>query len=86
LTSYEPLTTERMARAGKALKKVLEQYGISQNQLAIAMGVDRSNVSRWVSESRDPLAEGILEIRSALKQINPEAAEAFKKLYWNEEE
>jgi hypothetical protein len=27
-----------MGRAGKALKKVLETYGISQNQLAVTMG------------------------------------------------
>lgn len=75
-----------MATAGKALKHVLEQYGIGQNQLAIAMNIDRSNVSRWVGESRDPLAEAVLEIRDGLQKINPEAAEEFKRLYWNNEE
>jgi transcriptional regulator with XRE-family HTH domain len=29
-----------MGKAGKALKQVLKTYGISQNQLAIAMGID----------------------------------------------
>jgi hypothetical protein len=39
-----------MGRAGKALKQVLDTYGITQNQLAVAMGIRRFNVSRWVSE------------------------------------
>jgi transcriptional regulator with XRE-family HTH domain len=74
-----------MGRAGKALKQVLTDYGISQNQLAIAMGVDRSNVSRWVSEERDPSAEALYELREALKQLNPDAAGAFLQLYFGGE-
>jgi transcriptional regulator with XRE-family HTH domain len=70
-----------MGRAGKALKQVLETYNISQNQLAVTMGIDRSNISRWVSESRDPSAEAAVEIRQALEKIDPSAAEAFVKLY-----
>lgn len=52
-----------MGKAGKALKLVLDAYGISQNQLAQEMGVRRSNVHRWVNESRDPVGEAILQIR-----------------------
>jgi transcriptional regulator with XRE-family HTH domain len=70
-----------MGRAGKALKQVLENYQISQNQLAVVMGIRRSNVSRWVSEIRDPVAETLLEIRNALSTINPDAAEEFVRLY-----
>jgi transcriptional regulator with XRE-family HTH domain len=70
-----------MARAGKALRQVLETYNISQNQLAVTMGIDRSNVSRWISESRDPSAEAAVEIKQALETIDPAAAEAFVKLY-----
>lgn len=70
-----------MGKAGKALKQVLEIYGITQNQLAVAMGIRRSNVSRWVSEIRDPVAETMLEIRDGLGKINPEAAEEFIRLY-----
>lgn len=70
-----------MGRAGKALKQALITYGISQNQLAAAMGVGHANVSRWVNEVRDPGGETILEIREALGQINPEAAEQFIRLY-----
>ncbi|MBD1805099.1 helix-turn-helix transcriptional regulator [Microcoleus sp. FACHB-SPT15] len=73
-----------MGRAGKALKQVLETYGITQNQLAVAMGIRRSNVSRWVSEIRDPVAETMLEIREGLQQINPEAAKEFIRLYLGE--
>lgn len=72
-----------MGRAGKALKQVLEIYGISQNRLAIAMGDRRSNVSRWVNEERDPVAETMLAIRDDLQKINPEAAEEFIRLYLN---
>ncbi|HEY9878474.1 MAG TPA: helix-turn-helix transcriptional regulator [Leptolyngbyaceae cyanobacterium] len=70
-----------MGRAGKALKQVLENYKISQNRLAVTMGVDRSNVSRWVNEERDPAGEAIFDIKEALRQINTEAAEAFISLY-----
>jgi transcriptional regulator with XRE-family HTH domain len=70
-----------MARAGKALKRVLAHYGISQNQLATTMGIDRSNISRWVSESRDPSAEAVAQIRKALLQLEPTAAEDFVQFY-----
>lgn len=70
-----------MGKAGKALKQALVTYGISQNQLAAAMGVGHANVSRWVNEVRDPGGETILEIRTALGQINPAAAEEFIRLY-----
>jgi len=70
-----------MGKAGQALKQVLETYGISQNQLAVAMGIRRSNISRWVSEVRDPTAETMLEIRDGLQKINPTTAEEFIRLY-----
>ena len=70
-----------MGKAGKALKQVLETYGISQNQLAVTIGTGRSNVHRWVNEIRDPVAETLLEIRDGLKKINPQAAEEFIRLY-----
>lgn len=70
-----------MGRAGRALKQVLKEYNISQYQLAAMMQVDRSNISRWVSEERDPSAEAVYEIQEALKQLNAEAAKAFIALY-----
>ena len=70
-----------MGRAGRALRQVLEKYGISQNQLAIAMGIAPANVSRWVSEDRDPLAEAAAEIKDALDKLDPAAAEEFAMLY-----
>lgn len=70
-----------MGKAGRALRQVLETYSISQNQLAIEMGIDRSIVSRWVSESRDPVAEAVYEIRKALEKLDPAAAEEFVMLY-----
>ncbi len=70
-----------MGRAGKALKQVLETYGISQNKVAVTIGIDRSNFSRWVSGNRDPSAEAVYEIRLALQKINPVAAEEFVRLY-----
>ncbi|PZO38245.1 MAG: XRE family transcriptional regulator [Shackletoniella antarctica] len=70
-----------MGQAGKALRQVLETYGISQNQVAVKMGVGRSNVYRWVNEVRDPGAEMVLQLRDALQAINPEAGESFVKLY-----
>lgn len=74
-------TIKSMGRAGKALKQVLKTYRISQNKLAIAMGISPANVSRWVNESRDPVGDSIIEIKNALEKLNPEAAEEFVMLY-----
>lgn len=73
-----------MGKAGKALKHVMEAYKISQNQLAEAMGIDRSNVSRWASEARDPGAETLLEIRRGLQKIDPQAAKDFISFFLDE--
>lgn len=70
-----------MGRASKALKQILETHGISQYQLAATMQIDRSNVSRWVSEERDPSAEAVFAIHQALQKIAPEAAQEFVRLY-----
>ena len=70
-----------MGKAGKALRQVLNTYGISQNKLAVEMKIDPSNVSRWVSESRDPSAEAVADIKQALEKIAPESAEEFVRLY-----
>ncbi len=70
-----------MGKAGKALKQVLEVHGISQNKLAVAMGLPRSNVGRWVNEDRDPTAENVAQIVDVLRKISPEAAEGFIRLY-----
>jgi transcriptional regulator with XRE-family HTH domain len=56
-----------MGQAGKALRQVLETYGISQNQVAVKMGIGRSNVYRWVNEVRDPGAEMVLQLRDRLE-------------------
>lgn len=70
-----------MGKAGKALRQILEAYDISQYQLAAKMEIDRSNVSRWVSEERDPSAEAVFAINKALESFNPQAASEFVRLY-----
>ena len=74
-----------MGRAGKALKQVLANYDITQNRLAVVMGITRSSVHRWVYEIGDPVADAVIEIRDALQQINPEAAKEFIRLYLGDE-
>lgn len=69
-----------MGRASVALKQVLDTYGISQNKLAVTMGISRANVGRWY-HGLDPSAENIAEVARALKVLNPEAAKAFVRLY-----
>ncbi|MGF1494887.1 MAG: helix-turn-helix domain-containing protein [Microcoleaceae cyanobacterium] len=59
-----------MGKAGKALRQVLETYNISQNQLAIVMGVSPANVSRWVNESHDPTAEAVVTIKEVLEELD----------------
>jgi transcriptional regulator with XRE-family HTH domain len=73
-----------MGRASQALKQVLEAYDISQNSLAVAMGVKRGSVNRWFHDKRDPTAETVVEIAKALKEINEEAAKSFIKLFLND--
>lgn len=70
-----------MGRAGKALKHVLTQYGISQNRLAVTMGVARSTVNQWVNEVSDPLADSVPEIIIALETLEPSAANIFVSMY-----
>jgi transcriptional regulator with XRE-family HTH domain len=73
-----------MGKAGTVLKRVLEAYGISQNKLAVAMGIGRSSINRWVNENRDPSGDAILEIRKGLQKIDPTAAQEFIQLYLDE--
>jgi predicted transcriptional regulator len=81
---YDPLLLwddGDMGRAGKALREVLTQYGISQNSLAVKMGLQRSAVYKWFHEERDPTAETVVEIVEALKKINQKAAKDFVDMY-----
>ncbi len=73
-----------MGRVGKALKQVLKNYDISQNKLAVALGVRRSVVYRWYHELTDPTAETVADIAQALKSINPSAAAELIRLYLGE--
>lgn len=70
-----------MGKAGKVLKMVLENYGISQTRLATVLGVGRSNIYRWVNEVRDPTSETVISLVEALEKINPDAAAEFRRLY-----
>ncbi len=70
-----------MVKVGKALKQVLETHKISQNKLAVLMGISRANVHRWVHEQRDPAGDVIVEIKKALDQLNPAAGDEFVRLY-----
>ncbi|MDY6941046.1 MAG: helix-turn-helix transcriptional regulator [Cyanobacteriota bacterium] len=70
-----------MSKAGQALRQVLEEYGISQNRLAVTMDINRSTIHHWVKETRDPSGDAVLKIREGLVAIDAEAAEAFIQLY-----
>ncbi len=73
-----------MGKAGKALRQVLETYGISQNKLAVALGVKPFVVFRWFHEQTDPSAETVLDIAKALQGIDPAAAKEYVRLYIGE--
>lgn len=73
-----------MGKAGKALREVLETYEISQNRLAVVMGIARSTVSHWFNETRDPSAEAVTEIVKALHKLDESAAKEFVELYLKE--
>jgi plasmid maintenance system antidote protein VapI len=73
-----------MGKAGKALRQVLETYGISQNKLAVALGVKPFVVFRWFHEQTDPSAETVVDMARVLQTINPTAAAEFVRLYLGE--
>lgn len=70
-----------MGKAGDALRQTLEGYGISQNQLAAAMGVARPIVFRWFHSQVDPTAETVAIIVESLRDFEPDAADEFIRLY-----
>lgn len=73
-----------MGRAGQALKHTLETYYISQNRLAVQLGLRRSVIYRWFHELSDPTGETIVQIVEALKKLNPESARDFVQRYLGE--
>lgn len=70
-----------MGKVGKALRQVLETYGISQNKLAVTLGAKPSVVFRWYHEQTDPHGDTIADIANALQEIDPAAAKEFVRLY-----
>ncbi|WP_346290540.1 helix-turn-helix transcriptional regulator [Sphaerothrix gracilis] len=72
-----------MAKAGEALRNVLKVHGISQNKLAVTMGINRSTVHQWIHEVSDPQAEAVTEIAAALYRLNPAAAKDFIQRYFS---
>jgi transcriptional regulator with XRE-family HTH domain len=70
-----------MGKVSDSLKQALGKYGISQNQLAIALDVDRPTVFRWFHGRVEPSAETVTEIVQAIQNINSEASREFIKLY-----
>lgn len=73
-----------MGKAGKALRQVLETYGITQNKLAVTLGIKPYAVFRWFHEQTDPSAETAADIAKALQEIDPTAADEFVRLYLGE--
>lgn len=75
-----------MGKAGRVLKTVMQNHGISQGKLAAAMGIGSSNVYRWANEIRDPGSETVMSILEALESLNSDAASEFRKLYMSPDE
>lgn len=70
-----------MGKAAEALQQTLEQYKISQNRLATALGVKRPTVFRWFHGKADPPAETVVQICDALREIDQKAADCFIQVY-----
>ncbi|NJL40453.1 MAG: helix-turn-helix transcriptional regulator [Leptolyngbyaceae cyanobacterium RM2_2_4] len=70
-----------MGRAGKALRQTLKAHNISQNRLAVTMGINRSTVYQWFNEITDPSAESVIQVIAALETLNEAAAKEFIALY-----
>ena len=49
------------------LKKLREQRGLTQDQLADEAGVARISVARWETNGRTPTIDGVEKLAKALK-------------------
>ena len=74
-----------MGKAGRVLRQVLETHSISQTALSQQLGMERSNIYRWVNEIRDPTSETVINIVKALGALDSEAAAAFKQKYFEDD-
>lgn len=48
------------------LRELREQAGLTQDELALAVGTDRRNIRRWEVEGHDPSGTMLLSVLSAL--------------------
>lgn len=60
--------TRRIAEYGHKLKNKREQFGISQNQLAVILGVSNTAISRWENCNRSPRSKQSEKISQWLQQ------------------
>ena len=51
---------------GEKIKKVMEEQNITQKQLAVRLNVQEATVSRYVNNTREPNAETLANIATAL--------------------
>lgn len=57
---------EMMNIFGDNLESLLEEKGVSRNQLAMKIGVDRATVCRYISKDRMPTIKKFINICVAL--------------------
>jgi transcriptional regulator with XRE-family HTH domain len=57
---------ELMEIFGNNLESLLDEKGMSQNQLAMKIGVDRATVSRYINKQRMPTIKKFINICVAL--------------------
>ncbi len=73
-----------MGKASAALQQALGAYGISQNRLAIELGVKPPIVHRWYHGQVDPSAETVANIADALRRLEPGAAQVFVDTFFGQ--
>ena len=68
-----------LTAAWEPMMKILT--GTTLASLAATLGIERTNVYRWVHERRDPTSETLVDIVKALRTLNSAAAETFVQKY-----
>jgi transcriptional regulator with XRE-family HTH domain len=70
LVRGDAAVSESAARTDPAfrhwLRELREQAGLTQDELAVAVGTDRRNIRRWEVEGHDPSGTMLLNVLSAL--------------------
>lgn len=64
---YDIITIEPLPKFSESLKKYMSERSVKQKDLAIAIGVNRTQIFRWTSGLSEPQLENLMKIADYFK-------------------